>query len=60
MSYGHALAVDPWGEVIGDAGEESPALVLADVDPQKLAEVRERMPIQTHRRADVLALLAPA
>ncbi|KAJ1637472.1 nitrilase-like protein 1-like protein [Pavlovales sp. CCMP2436] len=56
-SYGHALAVDPWGTVVADAGsEQSPALALIEIDLERLRAVRERMPIAHHRRKDVLAL----
>ncbi|KAJ8613240.1 hypothetical protein CTAYLR_004536 [Chrysophaeum taylorii] len=56
-SFGHALAVDPWGDVLADAGgEASPAIVCFDVDRDKLATLRARMPIQKHRRQDVLEL----
>ena len=61
-SYGHALAVDPWGDVVGDAGgdddddapygaDEPPRLVLCEIDAARLRSVRERMPIQEHRDA---------
>ena len=57
-SYGHALAVDPWGTVVGDAGPDaSPALVTVDLDLEKVAGIRTKMPIQSHRRADVCQLL---
>lgn len=57
-SYGHALAVDPWGEVVGDCGPDaSPALVTVDIDLDKIAKIRAKMPIQAHRRGDVLGLL---
>jgi deaminated glutathione amidase len=48
-SYGHALAVNPWGEVMGDAQLESPTVVVCDIDLEYQADVRLRMPIQTHR-----------
>lgn len=58
-SYGHALAVDPWGTVLADAGgEASPTIVTAEIDLERLRDVRAKMPIQQHRRADVLALAA--
>ena len=57
-SYGHALAVDPWGEVVGDAGPDaSPALVTLDLDLDKIEAIKTKMPIQQHRRQDVLRLL---
>jgi predicted amidohydrolase len=58
-SYGHALAVGPWGDVLGDAGPtESPAVVCVEIDLERLREVRCKMPIAKHRRDDVLALLS--
>ncbi|NJR79269.1 carbon-nitrogen hydrolase family protein [Sphingomonas corticis] len=49
-TYGHSLAVDPWGEVIADAGDV-PGLAFAALDAARLAEVRARLPVLAHRRA---------
>ncbi|KAK2913327.1 hypothetical protein Q8A67_001726 [Cirrhinus molitorella] len=49
-SYGHALAVDPWGEVIGDCGGSDVGLTLVQIDLQRLRDVRRDMPVQQHRR----------
>ena len=57
-SYGHALAVDPWGVVVGDAGDAAPSLVTVDLDLDKVRSIREKMPIQAHRRRDVVELRA--
>ncbi len=43
-SYGHSLIVDPWGEVLADAGDQ-PGVILADIDPQRVEEVRARLPV---------------
>lgn len=48
-TWGHATIVDPWGKIIADAGE-SPGIGYAKVDPQKLAEVRNKIPSLQHRR----------
>ena len=63
-SYGHSLGVDPWGAVICDAGGcdgpgtttipdngeiATPSIVVCDIDLNKLASTRERMPIRQHR-----------
>ena len=48
-TYGHSLVVDPWGEVLIEMGNE-PGLVFADIDPDRIAEVRRRIPILDHRR----------
>lgn len=49
-SYGHALAVDPWGEVLGDCGGEKPGVVLVEIDLEKVSSTRRNMPVQQHRR----------
>ncbi len=52
-SYGHSLVVDPWGKVLADAGDETPALVTAEIDLAQLHAIREKIPVQKHRRHDV-------
>jgi predicted amidohydrolase len=49
-SYGHALIVDPWGEVLADGGEEV-GIVTARIDPARVAEVRRSVPSLSHDRA---------
>ncbi|XP_070710899.1 deaminated glutathione amidase [Pempheris klunzingeri] len=49
-SYGHALVVDPWGEVLGDCGGERPGMVLVEIDLEKVSSTRRNMPVQQHRR----------
>lgn len=49
-SYGHALAADPWGEVLGDCGGEEPGLVMVEVDLDKVKQTRRNMPVQQHGR----------
>lgn len=48
-SYGHALIVDPWGDVIADAGS-AVGFAIAEIDPARLSEVRTRLPALRHRR----------
>lgn len=48
-TYGHSLAVDPWGEVLGDM-REGTGVGFVDVKPAKVLEVRERIPVIAHRR----------
>jgi predicted amidohydrolase len=44
-SYGHALIVDPWGKIVADAGE-GPGLVLAEIDLERVREIREALPMR--------------
>jgi predicted amidohydrolase len=48
-TYGHSLAVAPWGEVLADAGEE-PGVVLAEIDPGLVAKARGTVPSIEHDR----------
>ncbi len=49
-TYGHSLAVDPWGEVLLDMGGERSGLAFVDVDPARIAEVRAQLPSLANRR----------
>jgi predicted amidohydrolase len=49
-THGHALAIDPWGEILCDMGEGA-GVSFADLDPGRVADVRQRIPVITHRRA---------
>jgi predicted amidohydrolase len=51
VSFGHSLAVDPWGRVVLDLGDEGPAVGVVEVDPAVADEVRARLPSLRHRRA---------
>ncbi|SEH84710.1 Predicted amidohydrolase [Paracoccus alkenifer] len=46
-SYGHSLAVAPWGEVLADAGQ-APGVTLVDLDPARVDTARTRIPAWRH------------
>ncbi len=48
-TYGHALIVAPWGEVLAEA-EDRVGFVSAEIDPAKIAEARRAVPSLTHDR----------
>ena len=48
-TWGHSMIVDPWGEVL-DQRAEGEGLVIAEVDPARLASVRTQLPALRHRR----------
>ncbi|HEX7853112.1 MAG TPA: carbon-nitrogen hydrolase family protein [Sphingobium sp.] len=50
-TYGHSLIVDPWGEVLLDMGTE-PGVAVIDLDLDRIASVRARIPALDHRRAN--------
>ena len=49
-TYGHSLVVDPWGEVLLDMGGEKPGLGFADIDLERIAQVRAQVPSLANRR----------
>ena len=49
QTWGHSLAVAPWGEVLADAGT-APGITLVDLDIALVAQSRARVPSLTHDR----------
>ena len=43
------MVIDPWGEVLA-VQAEGEGVVLAELDPARLAAVREQLPALSHRR----------
>jgi len=48
-TYGHSLAVSPWGEVLVDGGDQ-PGVYLFDMDDRQVTEARRKIPALTHVR----------
>lgn len=51
--YGMSFCADPEGEIIGGPTSRSDAILLAEVDTDKLAETRREWPIMKERRPDL-------
>jgi len=49
-TYGHSLVVSPWGEILAEGSAAEPGVVLAAVDPAKVAEARRMIPALEHDR----------
>ncbi len=49
-TYGHSLVVDPWGAVIAELDHDKPGYVLAEVDTEKVAKARSRIPAIANER----------
>jgi deaminated glutathione amidase len=53
-TFGHSLIVDPWGQIIAEAGVE-PGIVLATIDPAQVSAARAKVPSLLHgRRFEVI------
>jgi predicted amidohydrolase len=59
LTYGHSLIVDPWGEVLADAGE-TPGYVIAEIDPAKVTAARSAIPSLAHERRFAAPRRSPA
>lgn len=48
MTYGHSMAVDPWGHVVARMSD-GVGFVTARIDPEYLAKVRAGIPVAAHK-----------
>lgn len=49
-TYGHSLVVDPWGEILLDMGGDDAGVGFAEIDPERIAEIRAQLPSLANRR----------
>ena len=55
VAYGNSMIVDPWGEIIARAGQNE-EIVYADINLDKLKNVRKELPLLKNRRPDIYDL----
>jgi len=48
-TFGHSLVVDPWGEIVACRRDDGEGAVCADVDRDRIADVRRQLPALEHR-----------
>jgi deaminated glutathione amidase len=48
-TFGHAIIVGPWGEILAERSEPGPGVIVAELDLEQQRDVRRRMPIVSHR-----------
>jgi predicted amidohydrolase len=49
---GHSVVVDPWGEIVAEAGDGE-EILRATIDVSRVAEMRRQFPVLDDRRIDV-------
>lgn len=54
-SWGHSIAVNPWGEVVHQM-DESEGYQMIDLDISLVSSVRAQLPLLAHRRTDIYTL----
>merc|ERR1711924_485418 len=52
QSWGHSLAIDPWGSILVDMGTTT-GVAVVEVNNDMIGSVRENMPMHMHRRYDL-------
>lgn len=50
LTYGHSCIISPWGRVLAQRSEAGPGVVSAALDFAQLRQLRQDMPVLTHRR----------
>ena len=48
VTWGHTMIIDPWGEVLV-CREQGEGVVMADLEPERIARVRASLPALSHR-----------
>lgn len=48
-TYGHSLIIDPWGNIEAEASTKK-GIVMAEISPDRLQEVRQQIPSLEHRK----------
>ncbi len=54
-SWGHSIAVSPWGDILGQMDEQEGCMIHT-LDLERTGEVRDQLPLLKHRRTDMYHL----
>jgi omega-amidase len=52
IAYGHSMVVDPWGDIMVQAGTHE-EIIYTEINLSRTAEVRKELPVFTNRRTDL-------
>lgn len=55
-AYGHSMLVSPWGEILGELGDEE-GLLHTTIELDEIKRVRRKLPIFEERRGDLYKLV---
>jgi predicted amidohydrolase len=49
-TWGHSIAIDPWGRILAQAAGDEPCVVIADIDLDAVARTRQAIPSLRNER----------
>jgi predicted amidohydrolase len=49
-TWGHSIAIDPWGRIIAEAKDDEPGVVIADLNLEEVASTRQAIPSLKNER----------
>ncbi|MCI5867611.1 MAG: carbon-nitrogen hydrolase family protein [Methanosphaera sp.] len=52
VAWGHSMIVDPWGKILSEA-ETKEEILYADIENNKIDDVREQIPVLKNKRNDI-------
>lgn len=55
VSWGHSIVAGPWGECVCQM-DEKPGIQFAEIDLDRINDVREQLPLLKHRRTDIYTI----
>lgn len=50
QTYGHTMIVSPWGDILAQARDDEPGIVIADLDLDEIGRVRNKVPGLANQR----------
>ncbi|WP_299729602.1 carbon-nitrogen hydrolase family protein [uncultured Endozoicomonas sp.] len=53
QTYGRSMIISPWGEILAEAPEEGVAVITAELDLERLADIRQQMPCLSHQQLNI-------
>lgn len=55
-TYGHSMIIDPWGRILAESAMDGEDVIVADMDPEVVAETRQRVPSLANMRGFSLSV----
>jgi predicted amidohydrolase len=56
-AYGHSMTVDPWGEILCEAGEDE-SVIYSNLSASRISRVRNDLPLLSQRRPELYDIIA--